>query len=501
MHMPTSEIMAPSPVASRLRILTLTILSVFFLVGIFHIFEDEDGKELPHEPSTNSFPVEQVLVSPLGNSSSFLTVEKSTITGILDPTTLTSSFYWTFDFRNDGPAPREVQGKIKLPAGSVVSRATEWINGIPEEASFSNVHSATAAYESVSSQKRDPLLIASTAIDVVSFRASPVPQNGGVLRIRIGITAPMSVNYEHEAHVNAPYLISRNFGGGQATDIHIDGPHQISMIGNVAYESQYSLQKHLNTAQAIGVEGWKMSDLNISCSRGDYESSYCVRATHSRGGSYILATESSRGNQSERIYSLSRLSHRPAVKIIRDEYAAHRLSTLWAREEVYRMIYSGDPETALRMGSTFRIVTPVTAAVVLENKHDYENFGLNRDRYGVIAEQTVQPKVEQVASRADETLTQSEQLISNSPLLQGATNGTIGPAGVDAQRVVLKSDSASQDSQQRFLQIFLQVFTSLLGILSAVKFLSVQPQKMSVKSVWGLICLICVGFSVTWTLL
>lgn len=146
------------------------------------------------------------------------------------------------------------------------------------------------------------------------------------------------------------------------------------------------------------------------------------------------------------------------MKIIADEDASFRLSNLWAAQEVDRLQASGRTELAEKVGTVFRLVTPVTSAVVLETNQDYGRFNLHRERYSVIAEQGAQSNMgssevlSRVAPQADSATpvlqgatpmlvgatttmqaaaaTQTEQ--EASPILQGATNGSIGPQGTDA---------------------------------------------------------------------
>lgn len=71
---------------------------------------------------------------------------------------------------------------------------------------------------------------------------------------------------------------------------------------------------------------------------------------------------------------------------------------------------------AEELASTFRIVSPVSGAVVLETENDYQTQGLHREQY------------RQTTYSGD--LSQNNLQVGNMPTLQGATNGTLAPQGL-----------------------------------------------------------------------
>ncbi|HEY9677745.1 MAG TPA: VIT domain-containing protein [Drouetiella sp.] len=64
---------------------------------------------------------------------------------------------------------------------------------------------------------------------------------------------------------------------------------------------------------------------------------------------------------------------------------ASRLSTVWAAEEARKCIAVGEVDTAGQLGNVFRIITPVTGAVVLETQSDYTTNDLARNFYSVVS--------------------------------------------------------------------------------------------------------------------
>ncbi|MBX9722317.1 MAG: hypothetical protein K2X81_13030, partial [Candidatus Obscuribacterales bacterium] len=95
-----------------------------------------------------------------------LTAAKSTITGFADSSSMTAAYYWTLQVSNSGQQNQEARMRIVLPAGVTLSRATLWVNGVPQEASFSTTEQVTAAYNWVRDGREkhrflshDPLVI------------------------------------------------------------------------------------------------------------------------------------------------------------------------------------------------------------------------------------------------------------------------------------------------------------------------------------------------------
>jgi hypothetical protein len=119
---------------------------------------------------------------------------------------------WTMEFRNSQPLAREARLELALPPGGVVSRATLWINGEEREAAYGGRGEVRAAYREVAvQQRRDPLLVTSKGADRVLAQAFPVPGNGGTLKFKIGITAPLEITEPSKARLVLPAIVDRNF--------------------------------------------------------------------------------------------------------------------------------------------------------------------------------------------------------------------------------------------------------------------------------------------------
>jgi hypothetical protein len=119
---------------------------------------------------------------------------------------------WVVEFRNTSLVDREARLQLALPPGGVVSRATLWVNGEEREAAYGGRAEVRAAYQRVAvQQRRDPLLVTTKGADRVLAQAFPVGGNGGTIKFKLGITAPLTVTDAGKASLTLPAIFDRNF--------------------------------------------------------------------------------------------------------------------------------------------------------------------------------------------------------------------------------------------------------------------------------------------------
>ncbi len=141
-----------------------------------------------------------------------LTLRSSRLDTIADADAAWSYTEWTLEFRNDGVQDREARAQILLPPGGVVSRLTLWVNGEEREAAFAGRSHVREAYQKVAvQQRRDPVLVTTAGPDRVLMQCFPVPRNGGMMKVRLGITAPLALASPSEGTLRLPCLLERNF--------------------------------------------------------------------------------------------------------------------------------------------------------------------------------------------------------------------------------------------------------------------------------------------------
>src|SRR5262249_16953706 len=141
-----------------------------------------------------------------------LTMESSRIDGSISGDDAVAYLEWTVAFRNTEWADREARLQLALPPGGVVSRATLWVGGEEREAAYGGRNEVRAAYQRVAvQQRRDPLLITTRGADRLLAQAFPVPRNGGTIKFKVGITAPVEITDPSKAQLALPAIVDRNF--------------------------------------------------------------------------------------------------------------------------------------------------------------------------------------------------------------------------------------------------------------------------------------------------
>jgi hypothetical protein len=119
---------------------------------------------------------------------------------------------WTVEFRNSSTIDRETRLQLALPPNAVVSRATLWVNGEEREAAYGGRGEVRAAYQRVAvRERRDPLLVTTKGADRVMAQAFPVPRNGGTIKFKLGISAPLEMVDVSRARLTLPAIVDRNF--------------------------------------------------------------------------------------------------------------------------------------------------------------------------------------------------------------------------------------------------------------------------------------------------
>lgn len=111
-----------------------------------------------------------------------------------------------------------------------------------------------------------------------------------------------------------------------------------------------------------------------------------------------------------------------AVNCSASELGSQEVAQLFAAQEARRLIQAGRRGEALSIATTYSVVTPLTSAVCLEHGSDYGHFGIDQ-RNGTVD-----------GDRMSGAL--ADAAFNGVPILQGATNGTIGGQTGDATSIM-----------------------------------------------------------------
>jgi Vault protein inter-alpha-trypsin domain len=88
----------------------------------------------------------------------------------------------------------------------------------------------------------------------------------------------------------------------------------------------------------------------------------------------------------------NKVDNRHAAATSYDFPVASRLSTVWAADEARRCAELGQIDTAVTLGTAYRVVTPATGAVVMELESDYAYQDLQRNFYSVVSNKEKAPR-------------------------------------------------------------------------------------------------------------
>jgi hypothetical protein len=140
-----------------------------------------------------------------------LTLHSSRLDALVEADAAIAYCEWTMEFKNDSARQREARAQILLPPGGVVSRVTLWVNGEEREAAFAGRGQVRAAYEKVVRRRQDPVLVTTAGPDRILVQCFPIPPDGGIMKVRLGITAPLALASPEQGLMRWPHLIERNF--------------------------------------------------------------------------------------------------------------------------------------------------------------------------------------------------------------------------------------------------------------------------------------------------
>ena len=163
-----------------------------------------------------------------------LVLSSSRLDGSLDADAALGYLEWTMVFQNNSPwRAREARCRVLLPPGACVSRLTLWINGEEREAAFAGRGQVSQAYQKIVRRQRDPVLVTMQGPDRIMLQCFPVPSNGQVMKVRLGITCPLRLAARNKAILVLPCFIERNFfiPSGVKHSLWLEAKNPLVVIG------------------------------------------------------------------------------------------------------------------------------------------------------------------------------------------------------------------------------------------------------------------------------
>lgn len=169
---------------------------------------------------------------------------------------------WIIEFKNDNRTAKEARMQVALPHNAFVSKLTLWVNGEECPASFNTVGKVKAAYKKIAvQQRRDPVLVNVSGADRVMLQCFPVPSDGGIMKMKVGITIPLDLIDSEASKTYLPYIAVRNFG------ISENLKHELFAQSDLVLSSADSSKQKVGTFSAIqmSIDNQDLKSQRIDC--------------------------------------------------------------------------------------------------------------------------------------------------------------------------------------------------------------------------------------------
>lgn len=191
------------------------------------------GKTFGDEQSQNfaSMTDEYLKNHVVGDPVPGLSLQKSAMFGQVDPTTVSSTVYWTFVFKNKNYEPQEARAEIGLPEGAVVSGMTVWKDGRPLQTEFQpTAEQSNSSWTNIGHDA--PGIVTDLGRGRMLLHCYPVPAQGR-LRMSIAVTVPLKLHTISDTTLALPRFIETNFDlkGSHSVRIMSDNEISLSMKG------------------------------------------------------------------------------------------------------------------------------------------------------------------------------------------------------------------------------------------------------------------------------
>jgi len=189
------------------------------------------GKPFRDDKSSNfsSMPDDYLQKHVVGAPISGLSLVRSAMTGVVNPSTLSATINWTFVFKNRTYNKQEARAEIGLPEGAVISQMTLWPAGEPTNAQFNPSGAAAATFETPVAVGHDaPAICTDLGRGRTLLHCYPVPAQGE-MKVRVAVVVPLKLHTLTEASLSLPRFIDNNFAIATDNTMSIRSPEKLSM--------------------------------------------------------------------------------------------------------------------------------------------------------------------------------------------------------------------------------------------------------------------------------
>lgn len=249
------------------------------------------GKPFRDDKSSDfsSMPDDYLQRHVVGAPISGLSLIRSAMTGVVNPSTLSATINWTFVFKNRTYQKQEARAEIGLPEGAVISQMTVWPGGEPKNARFNVSGPAANAFQSAIEAGHDaPAIVTDLGRGRTLLHCYPVPSQGE-MKVRVAVVVPLKLHTLTEASVSLPRFIDNNFAIATDNTMSIRSPENLTMnLKGIRSGKSATGEKVLSGT--IKEEDLSGSGLSIRVSRPATLGPNIVRDPFIKAGSFIVQT-------------------------------------------------------------------------------------------------------------------------------------------------------------------------------------------------------------------
>jgi hypothetical protein len=249
------------------------------------------GKPFRDDKSSNfsSMPDEYLQKHVVGAPVTGLSLIRSAMTGVVNPTTLSATVNWTFVFKNRTYQKQEARAEIGLPEGAVISQMTVWPGGEPTNARFNASGLAASTVQSPVIAGHDaPAIVTDLGRGRTLLHCYPVPAQGE-MKVRVAVVVPLKLHTLTEASVSLPRFIDNNFAISADNTMSIRSPEKLTM--NVkGIRSGVSATGEKVLSGVIKEEDLSGSGLSIRVARNATLGPNVIKDPFVHAASYIIQT-------------------------------------------------------------------------------------------------------------------------------------------------------------------------------------------------------------------
>lgn len=216
-----------------------------------------------------------------------LTLHKSAIYGQVNPTTVSSTIYWTFVFKNKNYEPKEARAEIGLPEGAVISGMTVWKDGRPLKTEFQPTgDKKNSRWYNIGHDA--PGIVTDLGRGRMLLHCYPVPAQG-FLRMSVAVTTPLKLHTISDASLALPRFMETNFDLKGTHSVRIMSDNEISLaVPGIKADRAATGQRLIDgqlTSEALSGAG-----LSVSVKRPAVYGPLAIRDTGDEPASYLVQT-------------------------------------------------------------------------------------------------------------------------------------------------------------------------------------------------------------------